>query len=109
MEFICPEYKTIKSQITRYKNKQLPPDVTKFDEIPDESKYYKTVWNKNLMKFKNTNLIIFQSSFQAKLFMKYNKDVFTEDIIFIIPKYSYQEFITRTYIKYLNNFYPFSI
>ena len=109
MEFICPEYKTIKSQITRYKNKQLPPDVTKFDEIPDESKYYKTVWNKNLMKFKNTNLIIFQSSFQAQLFTKYNENIFVDGPFYIASKFKYQEFITRTYIKYLNNFYPFSI
>jgi len=40
MGFICPEYKTIKSQITRNINKQLLPDVIKFDEIHDESKYY---------------------------------------------------------------------
>ena len=33
---MCPEYKTIKFQITKDINKQLPPDVTKFDEIPDK-------------------------------------------------------------------------
>jgi len=38
MGFICPEYKAINSQITRNINKQLPPDVTKLDEIPDDSK-----------------------------------------------------------------------
>ncbi|KAL6590792.1 hypothetical protein U3516DRAFT_571236, partial [Neocallimastix sp. 'constans'] len=36
MGFMCPEYKTIKFQITKDINKQLPPDVTKFDEIPDK-------------------------------------------------------------------------
>jgi len=41
MGFICPEYKTIESKITRDINKQLPPNVIKFDEIPYESKYYK--------------------------------------------------------------------
>ncbi|KAG4085627.1 hypothetical protein H8356DRAFT_1298361 [Neocallimastix lanati (nom. inval.)] len=43
MGFICPKYKTIKFQIIRDINKELPPTVTKFDEIPDESKYYKAV------------------------------------------------------------------
>jgi len=33
--FICPEYKTIKSQVTKDVNKQLPPNVVRFDEIPD--------------------------------------------------------------------------
>ena len=37
MEFICPEYSVIKSQIIININKQLPPDITSFDEIPDES------------------------------------------------------------------------
>ncbi|KAG4095834.1 hypothetical protein H8356DRAFT_1361573 [Neocallimastix lanati (nom. inval.)] len=38
IEFIYLEYKAIESQITRNINKQLSPDVIKFDEIPDESK-----------------------------------------------------------------------
>jgi len=52
MEFLCPEYNTIKSQISRYINKQLPPDVTSFDEIPDESEYYKTTRDEGFMIFK---------------------------------------------------------
>ncbi|ORY10377.1 hypothetical protein LY90DRAFT_518709 [Neocallimastix californiae] len=35
--YICPEYKTIKTQITRYKNKQLFPYVKTFDEVPNVS------------------------------------------------------------------------
>ncbi|KAL6588644.1 hypothetical protein U3516DRAFT_807101 [Neocallimastix sp. 'constans'] len=46
--------------------------------------------------FKDSNLIIFQSSFQAKLFRKYNDDIFLDGIFFIAPKFSYQIFITRT-------------
>jgi len=34
MEFICLEYNSIRFQITGKINKQLPPDVTAFDEIP---------------------------------------------------------------------------
>ena len=40
MGFICPEYITIKSQITREINIQLPREQS-FDEFLDESKYYK--------------------------------------------------------------------
>jgi len=36
-----------------------------------------------LMILKNFNLIIFQ--FQSKLFMKYSKDIFTNNIFYIAP------------------------
>ncbi|KAL6623756.1 hypothetical protein U3516DRAFT_744133 [Neocallimastix sp. 'constans'] len=74
IEFICPEYKIIKSKLTRNINKQLPPD--------------------NFIIFKNANLIIFQFPFQAKLFMKYIVDIFADDTFYIC---SLLEFI-------LNNF-----
>ena len=70
MGFICPEYNTIKSQISRYIKKQLPPDIVTFDEIPDESEYYINERNENFMIFKNSNIIIFQSPFQSELFIK---------------------------------------
>ncbi|ORX64514.1 hypothetical protein BCR32DRAFT_287055 [Anaeromyces robustus] len=55
--FICPEYNTVRSQTTRYINKKLPYNIiTNFDEIPDESEYYKTKRNEKFM-------IIFQSPF----------------------------------------------
>jgi len=41
--YICPEYKTIKTQIIRYKNKQLFPNIKAFDEAPNESEYNKTI------------------------------------------------------------------
>ncbi|KAG4090835.1 hypothetical protein H8356DRAFT_1335733 [Neocallimastix lanati (nom. inval.)] len=42
MGLICPEYNSIKSQISRNLNKKLPSNVTAFAEIPNESEYYKT-------------------------------------------------------------------
>jgi len=57
------------------------------------------------MIFKNPNLIIFQSPFQTKLFTKNNENIFADDTFYIIPKFSFQMFITRTYIKDLNSFY----
>ena len=60
------------------------------------------------MIFKNTNLIIFQSPFQVKLFREYNDDIFVDGTLFIAPKFSYQIFITRTYAKELDSFYTTS-
>ncbi|KAG4106681.1 hypothetical protein H8356DRAFT_1340352 [Neocallimastix lanati (nom. inval.)] len=40
MDLICPGYNSIKSQVTRSRRKQLPPNITTFDEILNESKYY---------------------------------------------------------------------
>ena len=37
--------------------------------------------------------------------MKYNDDIFVNDTFYIAPKFSYQVFITKTYIKDLNRFY----
>jgi len=40
------------------------------------------------MIFKNHNLIIFQFSFQAKLFTKYNEDKFADGTFYIASKFS---------------------
>ena len=47
------------------------------------------------MIFKISNIIIFQSPFQAKLFME-NKHIFDDGTFLIAPTNSYQVFITRT-------------
>jgi len=106
--YICPEYKTIKNQITRYKNKQLFPNIKTFDEAPNESEYYKTIRGEYFMIFKNSNIIIFQSPFQAKLFME-NKHIFADGTFLIAPTNSYQVFITRTYVTELNCYYTTSM
>ncbi|ORY73133.1 hypothetical protein LY90DRAFT_503253 [Neocallimastix californiae] len=106
--YICPEYKTIKSQITRYKNKQFFSNVKTFDEVPNVSEYYKTIRGEYFMIFKNSNIIIFQSPFQAKLFME-NKHIFADGTFLIAPTNSYQVFITRTYVTELNCFYTTSM
>ncbi|ORY28868.1 hypothetical protein LY90DRAFT_513015 [Neocallimastix californiae] len=98
MGLICPEYSTIRSQIIRNINKQFPPNIESFDDIPIESKYYKTKRNENFMIFKNTDLIIFQSPFQAYLFSNYHKNIFADGTFYAAPKFSYQLFITRTYV-----------
>ncbi|OUM58212.1 hypothetical protein PIROE2DRAFT_16586 [Piromyces sp. E2] len=109
MGFKCPEYKSIESQITRNINKQLTPDIETFEEIPDESKYYKTERSENLMIFKNHNLAIFQSPFQAKLFSYYYEYIFADGTFYAAPKFSNQLFITRTYVSKINMFYTTSI
>jgi len=86
IEFICPKYNEIKSQITRNINKQLPPNITKFDVFLDESKYYKTIKNVNYMITKNLNLKIFQSPFQVFISIIYIKDLDSFCTIFSILK-----------------------
>ncbi|KAG4088137.1 hypothetical protein H8356DRAFT_1296968 [Neocallimastix lanati (nom. inval.)] len=78
MGLTCPEYISIKSQISRNLNKKLPSNVTTFAEIP------------------------------TKLFREYNDDIFVDGTFFIAPKFSYQIFITRTYVKELDSFYTTS-
>ncbi|KAG4086980.1 hypothetical protein H8356DRAFT_1434023 [Neocallimastix lanati (nom. inval.)] len=102
MGLICPEYSTIRSQIIRNINKQFPPSIKNFDDIPIESKYYKTKRNENFMIFTNTELIIFQSPFQAYLFSNYHKNIFADGTFYAAPKFSYQLFITRTYVGEFN-------
>ncbi|KAG4092722.1 hypothetical protein H8356DRAFT_1429325 [Neocallimastix lanati (nom. inval.)] len=105
----CPEYISVKTLILlRSINKKLPSNVTTFNEIPNESEYYKTERNEDFMIFKNSVLVIFQSPFQVKLFKKYNNDIFVDGTFYIAPKFSQQVFITRTYVKELNSFYTTS-
>ena len=109
MGLICPEYSTIRSQIIRNINKQYPSNIKSIDDIPIESKYYKTKRNENFMIFKNTDLIIFQSPFQAYLFSNYHKNIFADGTFYAAPKFSYRLFITRTYVGEFNMFYTTSI
>ena len=53
MRLICPEFNSM---------------ITTFEEIKEESECYKTENGENFMIFKNPNLIIFRSTFQANLF-----------------------------------------
>ncbi|KAG4102888.1 hypothetical protein H8356DRAFT_930030, partial [Neocallimastix lanati (nom. inval.)] len=50
---ICLEFKFIKSQIVRNINKQLPPNISSFEEIPEKYYLYTTKQNENFMIFKN--------------------------------------------------------
>ncbi|KAG4097815.1 hypothetical protein H8356DRAFT_1425223 [Neocallimastix lanati (nom. inval.)] len=109
MGLLCPQYRTIRSQIIKNINKQFPPNIKSFDDIPIESEYYKTKRNENFMIFKNTDLIIFQSPFQAYLFSNYHKNIFADGTFYAAPKFSYQLFITRTYVEEFNMFYTTSI
>ena len=54
------------------------------------------------MLFKKTDLIIFQSPFQAYLFSNYHKNIFADGTFNAVPKFSYQLFITRTYVGEFN-------
>ncbi|KAL6600926.1 hypothetical protein U3516DRAFT_669642 [Neocallimastix sp. 'constans'] len=98
MGLICPEYSTIRSQIIRNINKQFPPNIKSFDDIPIESEYYKAKRNENFMIFKNTDLIIFQSPFQAYLFSNCHKNIFADEHL--------TNNASESYNSYLNNIFP---
>ncbi|KAL6608601.1 hypothetical protein U3516DRAFT_666493 [Neocallimastix sp. 'constans'] len=100
MGLICPEYSTIRSQIIRNINKQFPPNIKSFDDIPIESKYYKTKRNENFMIFKNTDLIIFQSPFQAYLFSNYHKNIFADEHLTNNASESYNSYLKEENLSY---------
>ncbi|KAG4083592.1 hypothetical protein H8356DRAFT_1436850 [Neocallimastix lanati (nom. inval.)] len=91
---------TIRSQIIRNINKQFPPNIKSFDDIPIESEYYKTKRNENFIIFKNTDLIIFQSPFQAYLFSNYHKNIFADGTFYAAPKFNYQSNTLITTINF---------
>jgi len=102
-------YNSFRTYIRRTMNKQHPTNIKTFDEIPDESKYFKTVNDEDFMIFKNSDMVIFQSPFQAKIYSKYHEDIFADGTFSIVPKFGYQVFITRNYVKEHNCFYTTSI
>jgi len=61
------------------------------------------------MIFKNSNVVIFQSPFQAKIYSQYSEDIFVDGTLSTAPKFSYKVSITRNYIKKYNCFYTTSI
>ncbi|KAG4092616.1 hypothetical protein H8356DRAFT_1429426 [Neocallimastix lanati (nom. inval.)] len=77
----------------------------KFKE--ETRKIFKKKKDKNFVIFKISNIITFQLPSQDKLFLKHN-DIFADGTLLLVPKFSYQNFITRTYIKKLNYFYTTS-
>ena len=60
------------------------------------------------MIYKDSVIIIFQSPFQASIFIKFHEDVFGDGTFYIAPKLSYQVFITRNYVKDINSYYSTS-
>ena len=108
-DLFVPNIEQLDPKIIRNINKQFPPNIKSFDDIPFESEYYKTKRNENFMIFKNTDLIIFQSPFQAYLFSNYHKIIFADGTFYAAPKFSYQLFITRTYVGEFNMFFTTSI
>ncbi|KAG4095622.1 hypothetical protein H8356DRAFT_1426937 [Neocallimastix lanati (nom. inval.)] len=72
----------IKHKIKDEIKKSLIPDIK--SKLPNESEYYKTIRGEYFMIFKNSNIIIFQSPFQAKLFME-NKHIFADGTFLIAP------------------------
>ncbi|KAG4096698.1 hypothetical protein H8356DRAFT_1348078 [Neocallimastix lanati (nom. inval.)] len=108
MRFICPEYNSIKSQISRNLNKKLPSNLTTFTEIPNKSKYYKPnyqifitrTYAKELDSFYTTSFAILKNKEQETykiLFKKLKKNANTCNNNIIIAE---------SLNSYLNNLFP---
>ncbi|KAL6620963.1 hypothetical protein U3516DRAFT_746343 [Neocallimastix sp. 'constans'] len=91
------------SNVIRSRRKQLPPDITTFDEIPNESKKKNTIKQKRDKIFmifkKNHNLIVFQFPFHTELFSK-NKHTFFMDAISNAVEKKLQEEESKYYNDY---------
>jgi len=95
----CPCYKSVRTQMMRTMNKLYPSNIKTFDEIPNKSKIFKTLRDEDFVIFKNSKVVIFQSPFQSKIYSQYSEDIFVDGTFSTAPKFSYQVFITRNYIK----------
>jgi len=102
IRLICPELKSIRSHMYRNINEQLQiPDITSYDEVPDESEYYKTKTDEDFMIFKDPNLIIFQSPFQAcESYHNYINNYFSNKPYFYRLLYTLKKEVFLSYKNY---------
>ncbi|OUM63731.1 hypothetical protein PIROE2DRAFT_9669 [Piromyces sp. E2] len=59
------ETSLVRTQMMKTMNKQYPSNIKTFDEIPDESKIFKTVRDEDFMIFKTTALKFMETEFHA--------------------------------------------
>jgi len=50
----CPWYKSVRTQMMRTMNKHYPSNIKTFDEIPDESKIFKTIKRLKFLNIMNS-------------------------------------------------------
>ena len=55
-----PAFDSIKSGLYKNINSKLPKEVENFEDMPDDSIYYKTISNDDFLYYKNNNVVIFQ-------------------------------------------------
>ena len=103
-----PTFNSIKSSLYNNINKILPPEIKSFDDIPDNSIYYKTFENEDFLYFKNNKIVFFQSPSLAKIHLKYGDIVFCDGTFYSSPSIAYQLFITRVYDETKNLYYTTS-
>ena len=104
----CPQYKLISSSINREVNKNMPLEIKNVEDKPNEHEYYKTLDNKSFFLYRDENIIIFQSKFQALLHLKYKDIIFCDRTFYVAPSIAYQLVITGIYSKYLHSFFTSS-
>ena len=71
-----PSYKSIESGLYKKMSNILPKEMDSFENIPDDSIFYKTMDMQNYMYLKNNNITFFQSPNLAKIHIKFGATVF---------------------------------
>ena len=83
-------FDNIKDSIYRYINKQIPKDIEKLEDLPDNSIYYNTISGDKFMFYKNNKIVILMSPMQAQLCYNYNDHCFIDGTFYTAPKCAYQ-------------------
>jgi len=65
----CLQYKSLSTSILREINKKMPEEIKSFEDIPNDREYFKALDNKSFFLYKDEKMIIFQSKFQALLYL----------------------------------------
>lgn len=73
---INPSFNSIKSSVYRYISKNLPKNIDKLSELPEDSEYYLTERGDNYLGYRSNKIVLFISKFEAQLLYNYNQHCF---------------------------------
>ena len=102
---VIPSFNSVRASIYRYNNKNVPKDIEEIKDLPEESEYYNTLKGDKYLFYKNDNLLIFMSIFQANLLYLYPKHIFIDGTFYDAPKCSYQIVTIRLHELKEDQFY----
>ena len=102
---MTPSFSSVRASIYRYINKNVPKDIEDINDLPEESEYYNTIKGDKFLFYKNENILIFMSTFQANLLYQYPEHIFIDGTFYAAPKCSYQIVTIRLHELKEDQFY----